>query len=253
MRRLFCFLFLVPMFHHSYARSWDKWKLQQDTSQVNEADQQLLRGRLKALLQKQGVRDSLNKENVETLPLVGIPQLLKGQVSGLYVQEATGEPGAPKNMVIRGTGSPLLDIKDAVAVQPAVYINGVPIARDNNFAYSIQQYQFNRLGPGTDNFAGIALSTIESIEVIKDPVLLAKLGPLAANGAIWILTKPGKEGKREISFDAYVGLATKPTVTPVNAQYENLFRSAFYNKYASVSDKLNYPGYLSDETNINYY
>lgn len=253
MRRLFCFLFLVPMFHNNHAKAWDKWKLQQDTSQINEADQQLLRGRLKALLQKQQVKDSLNKGNVETLPLVGIPQLLKGQVSGLYVQESTGEPGTPKNMVIRGIGSPLLAAKDAVGVQPAVYVNGIPIARDNNFTYSIQQYQFNRLGPGTDNFAGIELSTIESVEVIKDPVLLAKLGPLAANGAIWILTKPGKEGRREISFDGYVGLATKPAVTPVNAQYENLFRSAFYDKYASASDKLSYPGYLSDETNVNYY
>ncbi|ULT28108.1 hypothetical protein KUH03_16800 [Sphingobacterium sp. E70] len=83
--------------------------------------------------------------------------------------------------------------------------------------------------------------------------MLAKLGPLAANGAIWILTKPGKEGRREISFDAYVGLATKPTVTPVNAQYENLFRSTFYNKYGTPGDRLNYPGYLSDSTNVNYY
>ncbi|CDS91743.1 Outer membrane protein [Sphingobacterium sp. PM2-P1-29] len=253
MKRLFCFLFLVPMLQKTHARSWDMWRMQQDTSEISEVDQQLLRGRLKSLLQKKSVKDSLNFKQVETLPLVSISEVLKGQVSGLYVQESSGEPGSIKNMVIRGLGSPLFETKDAINVQPAVYINGVPIARENNFTYSIQQYQFNRIGPATDNFAGIDLSAIESIQVIKDPIELAKLGPLAANGAIWILTKPGKEGKREINFDAYVGMATKPTVTPVNAQYENLFRSSFYSKYASTFDRLAYPGYLSDSTNVNYY
>lgn len=253
MKRLFCFLFLVPMLQKAYARSSEMWIMQQDTSEISEVDQQILRGRLKSLLQKRPVKDSLNFKQVETLPLVSISEVLKGQISGLYVQESSGEPGSYKNMVIRGLGSPLLEIKDAINVQPAVYINGVPIARENNFTYSIQQNQFNRIGPATDNFAGIDLSTIESIQVIKDPIELAKLGPLAANGAIWILTKPGKEGQREISFDAYVGLATKPTVTPVNAQYENQFRSSFYSKYASAGDKLAYPGYLSDSTNVNYY
>ncbi|MDH5828169.1 SusC/RagA family TonB-linked outer membrane protein [Sphingobacterium faecium] len=253
MKRLFCFLFLVPMLQKTQARSWDLWKMQQDTSEISEVDQQLLRGRLKSLLQKKPVKDSLNFKQVESLPLVSISEVLKGQISGLYVQESSGEPGSYKNMVIRGLGSPLLDTKDAINVQPAVYINGVPIARENNFTYSIQQYQFNRLGPATDNFAGIDIAMIESIQVIKDPVELSKLGPLAANGAIWILTKPGKEGAREISFDAYVGLATKPNVTPVNAQYENMFRSSFYNKYGTATDRLNYPGYLSDSTNVNYY
>jgi len=253
MKRLFCVLFLVPLLQHGKANNLDFWAVGQDTTEISEVDRNLLRGRLRALLQKQGVRDSLQLRNVETLPLVSIPELLKGQVAGLYVQEATGEPGSPKNMVLRGLGSPLFEIKDAIHVQPAVYVNGVPIARDNNFTYSIQQYQFNRLGPATDNFAGLNMATVESIEVIKDPVRLAKLGPLAANGAIWILTKPGKEGNREISFDAYVGMATKPAVTPVNAQYENLFRSVFYNKYGRPADRLNYPGYLNDSTNVNYY
>ncbi|WP_398455141.1 SusC/RagA family TonB-linked outer membrane protein [Sphingobacterium thalpophilum] len=252
MKRLFCFLFLVPMIPNVKANYLNIWASRQDTSELNEVDKKLLTGRLSALMQRQG-GDSLQLRNLETLPLVGIPQFLKGQVAGLYVQEATGEPGAPKNMVMRGLGAPLFDTKDASSVQPTVFINGIPIARDNNFTYSIQQYQFNRLGPATDNFAGINLATVESIEVIKDPVTLAKLGPLAANGAIWILTKPGKAGTREISFDAYVGLMTKPVVTPVNAEYENMFRSAFYNKYGSAQDRLNYPGYLSDETNNNYY
>ncbi|WP_293879673.1 SusC/RagA family TonB-linked outer membrane protein [Sphingobacterium sp. UBA1498] len=253
MKRLFCFLFLVPMFPNAKANHLNFWASKQDTSEISEVDKRLLKGRLATLLQKQGVKDSLNLRNVETLPVVSIPEYLKGQVAGLYVQEATGEPGAPKNMVLRGLGSPLFEIKDAVNVQPAVFVNGIPMARDNNFAYSIQQYQFNRIGPGTDNFAGIDLATVESIEVIKDPVKLAKLGPLAANGAIWILTKPGREGEREISINTYFGLATTPVVTPVNAQYENMFRSIFYNKYGSVTDRLNYPGYLSDSTNVNYY
>ncbi|MFD2597217.1 SusC/RagA family TonB-linked outer membrane protein [Sphingobacterium griseoflavum] len=250
MKKLWCFLCIMPLFGQVVASTNIRW---QDTVQDQAVHEILLKSRFQTLYNKQGVKDSVRLAEIENLPFLSPVHYTKGQVAGLYVQEANGEPGTPKNMTIRGLGTPIFSQKDAVQTQPTIYVNGVPIARENNFTYAIQQYQFNRLGPAADNFAGIDLSTVASIEVIKDPVRLAKLGPLAANGAIWILTKAGKEGRREISFNSYFGISTPPSVTPVNAQYENYFRQQFYSKYGSLSDRLTYPGYLNDSTNINYY
>src|SRR5690606_14212028 len=91
------------------------------------------------------------------------------------------------------------------------------------------------------------------IEVVKDPIRLAKLGPLAANGAIWIITHGGRSGNRRLSVNSYYGFLQKPAITPINAQYENLFRQPFYARYSDLDDQLKYPGYLSDSTNMNYY
>src|SRR5690606_28927089 len=97
------------------------------------------------------------------------------------------------------------------------------------------------------------ISSIKSIEVIKDPIRLAELGPMASNGAIWITTIGGRSGERQISVNGYYGLNTQPAVTPFNAHYEDLFRKNFYSKYGSLDDLLKYPVFLADSTNLNYY
>jgi hypothetical protein len=69
-----------------------------------------------------------------------------------------------------------------------------------------------------------------------------------------ITTFGGKSGKREISVNSYYGFNSKPAVTPVNAQYENLFRQPFYSLYNnSLEARQLYPGFLADSTNLNYY
>lgn len=190
---------------------------------------------------------------IQGKPFISVQQLVKGNIAGLYVQEPSGEPGTDQNIFIHGISSPLLSKKDLFDNQAVVYINGIPLTRDNPFAYEIQQYDFNRIGPATNLLSAINTSNIESIEVIKDPLTLAALGPLAANGAIWITTKNAHSGFREISINSYYGYSLKPDVTPVNAAFENKFRQPFYNKYGSTNDRLNYPSYLRDSTNVDYY
>src|SRR5690606_17580161 len=124
--------------------------------------------------------------------------------------------------------------------------NGIPLTQDNPFAYEIQKYDFNRIGPATNLLAAYNQDNIESIEVIKDPVALASLGSMAANGAIWITTKNARSGFREISINSYYGYAAKPSVYVTNAAYENNFRQPFYNRFGSINDRLNYPPYLRD-------
>lgn len=197
--------------------------------------------------------DTVSIQVIDRQPYISLQQMLKGNAAGVYVQETSGEPGTMQNMFIRGASNPLLDIKGLYNAQPAVYLNGIPLVQDNPFAFDIQKYDFNRIGPAINYLASISPEEIKSIEIIKDPAMLALLGPVAANGAIWITTKNAHSGYRSISINSYVGFAAKPVVDPVNAAFENNFRKPFYDKYATQEEKLRYPAYLRDSTNTDYY
>ena len=128
-----------------------------------------------------GLPDSVDMMGVYRSPYISLQQNLKGQVPGLYIQEPSGEPGTQQAMFLRGTSVPLFSKVDAMSTQPAVYVNGVPIIENRAYSYSIKNNDVNPLGTATNLLAGLHLANIESIEVIKDPYELAKLGPLAAN------------------------------------------------------------------------
>lgn len=201
----------------------------------------------------QASSDTVALAMTDRLPYISMQDLLKGTVAGVYAQEPSGEPGTQQNIFIRGVSSPLLNKKDLFNQQPAIYVNGIPLSQDNPFAFDIQKYDYDRIGPATNLLATINPNNIKSIEVIKDPAMLATLGPDAANGAIWITTKNAFSGYRQISVNSYVGFAHKPSVEPINAASVNDFRQPFYNKYATTAERLRYPAYLRDSTNTDYY
>lgn len=190
---------------------------------------------------------------VQRHPYISVQQMLKGNVSGVYVQEPSGEPGTDQHIFVRGITTPLLSKRELFDQQPAIFVNGIPLTQDNPFAYEIQKYDFNRIGPATNLLAAYNQDNIESIEVIKDPLTLASLGSMAANGAIWITTKNARSGFREITVNSYFGYAAKPDIYATNAAFEDKFRQPFYNRYGTISDRLNYPPYLRDSTNVDYY
>ena len=197
----------------------------------------------------------VNPKQLALYPAVSLQQFIKGKFAGLNVQEATGEPGSVQNMFIRGAALPLLSPKDVYQVQPLVVLDGIPMVTEHPFAYDIQQYDFNRIGPATNIYANIDMDNIESVEVLKDAGAIAIYGPRAINGVIVLKTKPTGT-TRHISFNSYVGLAQKPQVTTINGSYENSFRQRFYDLYTPngrYSDDETYPNYLSDSLNSAYY
>lgn len=197
--------------------------------------------------------DTLPLKLLKFVPNISIQQMLKGNNSGIFVQEPTGEPGTDQNMFIHGLSAPLLSQKSLYEQQPVVFLDGIPLTKDHPFAYTIQKYTINRIGTATNNLAIFNIDNIESIEVIKDPARLAQLGPLASNGAIWVQTKNPRGGHVSSSVNVYTGLVTTPAVTPINSKYEFQFRNKYYNKFATFSDRLNMPAYLRDSTNNDYY
>ncbi|MGF7231096.1 TonB-dependent receptor plug domain-containing protein, partial [Arachidicoccus sp.] len=196
---------------------------------------------------------NLDIDRVNKMAYVSVQQMLKGNLAGLYVQEPSGEPGTAQYMYVRGLVAPLLSAKDINGTQPTVYLNGIPMLKDNAFSYDMQHYDFATIGPSTNIMSIFDNNDIESIQLLKDPAVLAKLGPLATNGAIWITSKTAHSGPREISVNSYYGIAVKPVVTPINASWENNFRQPFYQKYGTVQDMVNYPTYLKDSSDLNYY
>ena len=200
----------------------------------------------------QGNKDSILLRTANLQSNVSLQQIVKGQ-AGVYVQEVNGEPGTYQSMTIRGIASPIFENKAIYDVQPAVYINGLPLIRDNPFAFDIQKYDFNKIGTATNLLSTIDISDIESIEVIKDPTLLAKLGPNAVNGAIYITTKQAKPGKWSIDLNSYFGMAPAETPSTINGSVVNNFRKPFYDKYAKPEDYANISPYLRDSTNSVYF
>jgi TonB-linked SusC/RagA family outer membrane protein len=203
--------------------------------------------------QFKGNKDSLRVGVSRNVPNLSLQQMLKGNIAGLYVQETTGESGSEQSMIIQGTSAPIFTKKDIYNMQPAVYINGVYLVQEHPFAYDVQKYDYNRIGPATNLLANVAIDNIATIEVIKDPVSLAKLGPNAANGAIWITTKAAKSGLREISVNSYFGMVQANSANTVNGVFENKFRQPFYQKYATQANLNNYASYLRDSTNLDYF
>ncbi|WP_257667488.1 SusC/RagA family TonB-linked outer membrane protein [Parapedobacter tibetensis] len=198
---------------------------------------------------------SLPSEDIAHYPAVSLQQYLKDQAVGLYIQESSGEPGTIQPMFIRGLPMPILSQKEVYQSQPLVVLDGIPLISEHPFAYDIQQYDFNRIGPATNLLSNIDMNNIASVQVLKDLAGTAIYGPLGANGVIAITTKQPSP-TRKISFNSYVGIAQRPTVTTINGAYENNFRRQFYDRYTAsgqYSADDTYPLYLSDSLNTAYY
>ena len=200
------------------------------------------------------MNDTIDIKNLQRSQFLTVQQLLKGNVSGVYTQENNGEPGSIQSMLIRGLSSPIFSNKDVSGVQPVVYVNGIPLSLDNPYMYDLKQYDVNPIGSATNMLAGLDVQAIESIEVIKDPIALAKLGPLAANGAIWIVTKDGYYGGSNVTISASGGVSFAPSkIKMTNGAYERAFRQKFYDSYKIPTGQQYYPSYLMDTRDSNYF
>ncbi|MDQ2863673.1 MAG: TonB-dependent receptor [Bacteroidota bacterium] len=122
---------------------------------------------------------SVSGKKLEGIPVQNTDSLLQGQVAGLTVTANGGEPGDNGQVRIRGVGT-------FGNNNPLYVVDGIPVNNGLNF-----------LNP----------NDIESIQVFKDAAAAAIYGNRAANGVVYITTKKGHSGKRQISMDAYYGFA----------------------------------------------
>lgn len=134
-------------------------------------------------------------------PAVDLSNSLAGRLPGLVAIQTSGEPGYDGATIrIRG-------VNTLGNSSPLIVIDGIPDREGG----------LGRLSP----------QDIESITVLKDAAA-AIYGARAANGAILVVTKRGKTGKPQISYDYNQGWA-QPTRIP---QMSNAF------EYASIMNEI---------------
>lgn len=171
---------------------------------------------------------------------------LQGQLSGVDIVAASGEPGAGMSIRIRGTSS--LNASS----DPLIVINGIP------FATSVDD-SFDFGSADEDEYAsliGVSPDDIDEISVLKDAAATAQYGSSAANGVLLIKTKRGSRGKAVFSYTYKGTLGIQPDGIPMlnGDQYSTLIKDVYLtNKNMNASDQINYnPDYeLYDHYNKN--
>ena len=129
---------------------------------------------------------------------------LQGKVAGVNITSAGGA-GASTRIVIRGANS----LDPNADNQPLFVIDGVPIS-NQTVSGSIAPSAGSNAGSASEQFGfsnramDINPDDIESISVLKGASATALYGARAANGAIIITTKKGKNGVTTINFNSKV-------------------------------------------------
>jgi TonB-linked SusC/RagA family outer membrane protein len=163
-----------------------------------------------------GSASEVKAELLET-PAASIDKGLAGQVAGLQVISASGQPGSATTFRVRGSGSL------SASNEPLIVIDGVAIT---NKEYSEVAYENDN---SSNVLAAINPNDIESVTVLKDAAAAAMYGSRAANGVIVITTKKGQAGKAKVTIDA------KYTTSSVAGKYDMMSSGDYfrllYNSY----------------------
>lgn len=111
-----------------------------------------------------------------------VDDALAGKLSGVLIQNQSGEPGAAPKIQIRATSSL------SGNTNPLIVVDGYPIS---------------------GSLATVNPNDIESLEVLKDAASAAIYGSRGANGVILVTTKSGKSGEVDFSYNGYTSVSSK--------------------------------------------
>jgi TonB-linked SusC/RagA family outer membrane protein len=127
---------------------------------------------------------SISSSTLEKIPEPTMMQALAGQSAGVAMTSGSGRPGAGARVVIRGETS------FSGTGQPLFVIDGVPVATNSDS-------RSDALGTGTSGSRQMDLDmeNVEELTLLKGAAATALYGSRAANGAVIIKTKTGKEGQ----------------------------------------------------------
>lgn len=131
-----------------------------------------------------GAITTMDVAKIENRPMTNVSQAMQG-MSGLYVNQAGGQPG-----------------KDAATIR----IRGIGTLNDNNPLVLVDgiAYNLNDVNP----------NEIENVSVLKDAASTAVYGSRAANGVILITTKKGNRNEAfTVNYNTYFGIE-QPTYLP---------------------------------------
>jgi TonB-linked SusC/RagA family outer membrane protein len=154
---------------------------------------------------------TISSDKINNRPVTNVTKALEGQVPGVQVTGASGQPGATSAIRIRGIGSV------SASSDPLYVVDGIPF--DGNL---------NAISP----------NDIESISVLKDATASALYGSRGANGIIIVTTKSGRKGEARVNLNisqGFSGRAVKDYEQVNTDQYFQLYWEAMRNGYQSGS------------------
>lgn len=143
-----------------------------------------------------GAVTSVKSNELTALKVQSMDAMLQGRGSGIQVNEATGVPGGPVRVLIRGTNS------ITAKTEPLWVIDGIPV--------NVDPAGLGGAGRGVvpqNPLATINPNDIESIEVLKDAYATAIYGSRGSSGVILVTTKSGRGSTGSVSFDANFGVS----------------------------------------------
>lgn len=120
--------------------------------------------------------------DIAAIQATRVDDALAGKLSGVLIQNQSGEVGADPKIQIRGASSITGNSN------PLIVVDGYPI---------------------TGSLATVNPNDVESIEVLKDAASAAIYGSRGANGVILVTTKKGSAGKTTFSYHGYVSTSQK--------------------------------------------
>lgn len=165
-------------------------------------------------LEKRKLTASVSKVYVNDAmvgPVKSIDQALTGQIAGVSVTNASGAPGSPAKIRIRGTAS-LNGTQD-----PLWVLDGIPL--EGTDVPNLQGADIVNMKESS--IAGISPSDIDDITILKDAAATAIYGARAANGVIVITTKKGKAGKSKVNFSTKLTYSPNLSVSRLNLLNSN--------------------------------
>src|SRR5205823_10192154 len=107
---------------------------------------------------------TISSDDIRQIPAASPEVAIQGRVSGIQVQQESGNPGAPVAVRIRGVGT-------VGNTQPLFVVDGLPVGRADD--------------PTSSPLRTIDPNDIESISVLKDASASGVYGMQSANG-VWL-------------------------------------------------------------------
>jgi len=184
----------------------------------------------------------ISGKDIENLPSPSFDQALQGKVTGVNIQNFSGQPGVRNTFTVRGNTALSTNLSEANALSsPLFIIDGVPtsITDLGNFDNT-----------STDVLAGININDIESIQIAKDAAATAIWGSRGANGVVTIKTKRGLKGKPQITLNVYGGVSVQPSLNQTSTgSDERRQKINFLTQQGGYNTAYSLPQMLTDSLN----
>ncbi|MFZ2287048.1 MAG: TonB-dependent receptor [Bacteroidales bacterium] len=163
-----------------------------------------------------GAITKVETRGIAEMPTASFESAIQGKTSGVFIEQASGKLGETVKMRIRGSSSV------SANNQPLYVVDGVPITAEN---------LSNTGNQPTSPLADLAMTDVESIQILKDASAAAIYGSRASNGVVIIQTKRGKAGTTKFDVQYTTGISEPSRLIEwLNAeQYLELFNESMDN------------------------